>query len=217
MERLKIGIVIPALNESSTISKIIKSTKKFGIPIVVNDGSTDNTEKVSIDAGALIVNHKTTMGYDSSINSGFKKASKINCKVVITIDADGEHNPNEIELFINEIKSGADLVIGDRQFFQRFSEKLFSQYTNFCFGIRDPLCGLKAYRIDIYNKLGHFDSYESIGTELAIYAINNSYKFSQIKISTKKRKNQSRFGGAIMANYKILRAMTKSFYINKII
>ena len=80
-------------------------------------------------------------------------------------------------------------------------------------GIDDPLCGMKGYRMDVYRKLGHFDSYGSIGTELAIYGVRSGYSFVQVPVATRDRTGESRFGRAIKGNYLILRAAMLSFFL----
>ena len=71
---------------------------------------------------------------------------------------------------------------------------------------------MKAYRIEIYNELGHFDSYNSIGTELAIFASKKNKKIKQINFKTNERLDNPRFGKIIFANYKILRALFYALY-----
>ena len=77
MDRSRIGIVIPALNESLTIENIVKTVVKYGLPIVVDDGSVDDTSKLAVSAGAVVVSHLQNCGYDCALNSGFKKADEL--------------------------------------------------------------------------------------------------------------------------------------------
>ena len=74
MDKYRVGIVIPALNESATIVGIVKAVGKYGIPIVIDDGSTDNTAEWALQVGAVVVSHEKNQGYDVALNSGFKKA-----------------------------------------------------------------------------------------------------------------------------------------------
>lgn len=69
------------------------------------------------------------------------------------------------------------MVLGVRNSKPRFSEHLFALMTKRKFGIKDPLCGLKGYNVKVYEKLGHFDSYESIGTELMLLSARNNFSF----------------------------------------
>ena len=211
MDKSRIGIIIPALNESATIAGIVEEAEKYGRTIVVDDGSSDNTAEVASKSGALIVLHKKNRGYDAALNSGFKKAVELNVKIIITLDADGQHNPHLILKYIHAIDSGADIVVGIRNHKQRFAEYLFAWYTRFRYGVQDPLCGMKAYRTELYKALGHFDSYGSVGTELTIFAAKNGYQFQQITFDVRNRKDDSRFGKILSANFRILRAIILSF------
>ena len=205
-----VAIVIPALNESETIASIVEEVKKYGVPIVVDDGSVDNTGELALKAGAVVVVHERNRGYDAALNNGFKKAAELGSQIIITVDADGQHNPSLIQQFIDAIDSGVDIVVGIRSHRQRFAEHLFAGYTGLCFGINDPLCGMKAYRVSVYHALGHFDSYGSIGTELMIFAAKNGYQFKQILFDVRERNGESRFGKILSSNCKIIRAILLS-------
>lgn len=210
MDRSKIGLVIPAYNEANTIFDVVKAASKYGQPIVVNDCSNDDTATLAEKAGAIVVNHNTNLGYDGALNSGFTRAAKIRCQFVITLDADGQHNPHLIQKFINELDKGADIVLGVRSSKPRISEHLFALFTKAKFGIKDPLCGMKGYQIEVYDSLGHFDSYRSIGTELMLFAAQQKLSIVQVPFIVGERQDAPRFGNLVKANFKILRAMVKS-------
>jgi glycosyltransferase involved in cell wall biosynthesis len=212
MDRSRVGIVIPALNESATISAVVEAAGTYGVPIVVDDGSTDDTAELAKQAGAVVVSHERNRGYDAALNSGFRKAAGLGSEVVITVDADGQHDPSLLQKFIDRIAAGADVVVGIRSRRQRFPEHLFAWYTSFRFGIKDPLCGMKAYRTVVYEALGHFDSYGSIGTELMIFAATKRYRLGQIAFDVREREGQSRFSRILAGYYKIIRAMVLSVW-----
>lgn len=207
MERLFIGIVIPALNEEQTIEQVVSQTINYGIPIVVDDGSKDDTFIKALQAGANVYKHNINMGYEAALSTGFDVASKLGCKFVITIDADGQHNPYQLEEFIKQLELGYSLVMGCRDKTQRFSEKFFSWTGKLLWGISDPLCGLKGYQIQNYLKLGTFNTFPSLGTELAIRSILSGASFIEVPVTTKERFGKSRFGSGFKANYKILKAL----------
>lgn len=210
MDRSKIGLVIPAYNESSTIYDVVKAASDYGQPIVVNDCSSDNTASLAEKAGAVVVSHKANLGYDGALNSGFVKAAQLDCQYIITLDADGQHNPKLIQKFVDELNKGADIVLGVRSNKPRISEHLFALTTRVRFGIKDPLCGMKGYNIKVYNQLGHFDSYRSIGTELMLFSARNKLSSVQIPFKVGERQDAPRFGSSLKANLKILRAMSLS-------
>lgn len=212
MDRSRVSIVIPALNESATILSVVEMAGKYGIPIVVDDGSTDDTAALAKQVGAVVVSHERNHGYDAALNTGFEKAARLGSEVIITLDADGQHDPSLIQRFIDRIDAGADVVVGIRSRRQRFAEHLFAWYTRLRFGIKDPLCGMKAYRAVVYESLGHFDSYGSIGTELLIFAAKKGRRIGQMPFSVRERKDGSRFGRVLVGNYKIIRAIALSIW-----
>jgi glycosyltransferase involved in cell wall biosynthesis len=212
MERSRIGIVIPALNEAETVAHIVKAVSQYGLAIVVDDGSTDGTALRAREAGAVVVSYQENRGYDAALNAGFKMAEEIACEIIITVDADGQHDPLLVQKFVDLIQAGADVVIGIRSSRQRIAEHLFAFYTRFRFGIQDPLCGMKAYRTEVHKARGHFDSYGSIGTELMIFAAMRGYRCEQVSFNVRERKGKSRFGQALSGNFKIMRALLLSLY-----
>jgi len=211
LDRYRVGIIIPSFNESATIGQIVQKALPYGVVIVIDDASSDKTGEIALDKGAVVVKHAENMGYDNSLCSGFEKAYEAGCLYIITLDADGQHDPSLIAQMIHILDSGADLVVGIRNKKQRFSELLFSWISSWKWGIEDPLCGMKAYRVNIYSELGHFDSYTSIGTELMIYAAKNNKNISQIPIISGLRNDKPRFGNSFLANYKILRSLWLGF------
>ena len=211
MDRSRVAIIIPAFNEEKTISKIVSSARLYGQVFVIDDGSKDKTGEFAKQSGAIVKRHKANLGYDDALNSGFKKAAELNYKYIITLDADGQHKPKLIRKFINELDKGASIVLGVRSKKARFAEYIFSLYTNYRYGIRDPLCGLKAYNDNSYKSVGYFDSYHSIGTELMLRNVSSGQSFKEIFFTTRQRNGKTRFGSLILTNLKILRSL---FYWN---
>lgn len=207
----RVGIVIPALNEATSIEAVIRQSAVFGTPIVVDDCSSDETGRIAAAAGAVVVRHEQNRGYDASLNSGFQRAVELDMEIVITIDADGQHDPQLIGKCLELFQDGADLVVGVRHKCQRFGEYCFAFVGNRLYGLRDPLCGFKGYRIEVYRTLGHFDSYGSIGTELAMFGVRSGYCLQQLPVQVRAREGTPRFGRGLIANYKILRALFLSF------
>ena len=207
MARPKLTIVIPAFNEEKTIGAVVQSLRVHGVVIVVDDGSDDSTASVAKGAGAVVVQHRYNSGYDCALNSGFEKAIFLDSEIVITFDADGQHPVSRIDDYLMEINNGADVVVGIRNRSARLSEVIFSWISTKLWNIKDPQCGMKAYRSEVYKSLGHFDSYNSIGTELCIFAAKNNFKITQISLEVNERLDKPRFGHFWGANWKIFRAI----------
>ncbi len=210
MERPRIVIVIPAFNEAETISQVVQAAERYGICVVVDDGSSDDTASRARAAGATVVCHSKNLGYDAALNTGFKKAAETGCRGIVTLDADGQHNPELIEKFIAALNSGAAVVVGVRDRRQRLAEHVFAWYTRLRFNIADPLCGLKAYSIEVYRELGYFDAYLSIGTELMLFAARKGFPIANIAFEVRDRLGRPRFGQKLAANWKIFRALALS-------
>ena len=89
MGRSSLAIIIPAKNEVKTIGRVIQNARKFGTVVVVDDGSTDGTDKVSILKGAKLIKNKKNLFYDKSLNKGFEYVKKKKFKFIINIYGDG--------------------------------------------------------------------------------------------------------------------------------
>lgn len=201
-------IVIPALNEAETIGRVVGSLIAFGRPIVVDDGSTDATGALAESAGALVVRHPSNRGYDAALQSGFEKAEALGADIVVTFDADGQHQPTAVPSLLAILLSGeADLVIGERPAAARTAEYLFNQYARWRHGVPDILCGLKGYNTALYRKHGCFDRYRLIGTELASASLAAGARHRLINVPVSQRSGAPRFGRRLRANARILRAL----------
>ena len=207
MGEYKVAIIIPAFNEENTIVEVVQSVKEYGDVIVVNDASIDSTEERAINAGAIMVNHNENKGYDQSLNSGFSEAEKRNYDAVITFDADGQHSAAMLNEYIANLKQGVNLVLGVRPKTARVAEWIFMLYTQMKFNWKDPLCGMKGYSMELYRKQGYFDSYCSIGTELAYFGLLHNYSYVQLPITIENRLDVSRFDSVMRSNWRIIKSL----------
>jgi len=112
------NIFIPSYNEEKNIAEVIQSIKRIYPEIkiyVVNDGSTDNTKNVALNEGAIVIDHPTNLGQGAAIRTAFEFAIDKNVKYIVTLDADGQHDPKELPgMFIKMSDEEADLIIGSR-------------------------------------------------------------------------------------------------------
>ena len=109
-------VAIPCLNEGQFISDIVTRARKYAdVVIVIDDGSTDNTAEAAEKAGAKVIKHEARQGAGAATRSAFAVAQKYDADVLVTLDGDGQHDPDEIPQVLAPILRGeADLVIGSR-------------------------------------------------------------------------------------------------------
>jgi glycosyltransferase involved in cell wall biosynthesis len=107
---------IPALDEEKTIAKVvIKSMKHVDRVIVCDDGSDDMTGEIAERLGAEVIRHERNMGYGAALASLFRRSREIDPDVMVTLDADMQHNPEDIPRLVKPILDGeADIVVGSR-------------------------------------------------------------------------------------------------------
>ena len=201
--------MIPAFNEAGAIGRVVAGALPFGVVVVADDASTDATATVARENGADVVTLAKNGGYDRALDAGARRARELGCSAFITMDADGQHDPAVIPRFLERLDGGADVVIGVRDRLQRVSEFAFAVFGRVLWNISDPMCGMKCYRMSVYDDLGHFDCYGSVGTELAIHAARAGRALANIPIQTRPRAGVSRFGAGWRANKRIFRALTR--------
>lgn len=203
----RLAAVIPALNEERSIEAVVRQASQRALAIVVDDGSTDNTAVLARAAGAHVVSHPVNRGYDGALETGIRTAIALGCTFAVTMDADGQHDPTLLDRFGAVLEGGSDLVVGQRDRTQRWSETLFCVVGRAVWGLNDPLCGMKGYRLDVLAGLKDINTYASIGTELAVRLVKGGMKAQQLPVKTRVREGVSRFGGGVKANLRICKAL----------
>jgi len=193
---LNITIGIPAYNEEKNIASIIVKLKKIAQKIIVcNDGSTDLTGEIAQKLGAIVINHPKNLGYGSGIRSIFQKAKEIDSDILVTFDADGQHQVEDIKKVIEPIlKNEVDVVIGSRFLenknvstpeYRKIGIKLITKVTNSTLKekITDSQSGFRAYNKDVITKLDPGDVGMGISTEILIKASSYGFKIAEVPIN----------------------------------
>jgi glycosyltransferase involved in cell wall biosynthesis len=108
--------LIPAYNAADLVGGVVRDALAHLPVLVVDDGSEDDTTGVARSAGAEVFRQEPNQGKGAALKRGFREALDRGCEAVLTLDADGQHDPAEIPVFLEARRSGADLVIGARSF-----------------------------------------------------------------------------------------------------
>lgn len=109
-------VVVPALNEQTTVGDVVKATRRLGYEVcVVDDGSSDNTGARAAAAGAHVLRLPVNLGIGGALRCGFRWALAHGYDTVVQVDADAQHDPGEIELLLQVMRdSEAEMVVGSR-------------------------------------------------------------------------------------------------------
>ena len=113
----KIMALIPAHNEHLYIGAVVAAARRYLPVLVVDDGSRDETAALAEAAGAQVLRQTPNQGKGAALLAGFRACLEQGCQAVVTLDGDGQHDPDEILGFLDcYVKTGVNLVIGQRQF-----------------------------------------------------------------------------------------------------
>lgn len=207
-------IVVPAYNEEATIGNVVIEFLKIAHVVVVDDASTDRTGTIAKELGANVVMNLVNSGYGETISAGISWARNNGYLYAVTADADGQHRSSDLVQAILYLNQGYGLVVGVRDYTQRWSEKIYSMMGERIWDLRDPLSGIKGYDLREVGELGAYNTYESIGTEIAIKLRKKRVPTYQFQIKVNKRTGASRFGDGIKVNIKILKSLLKGMVLN---
>lgn len=208
----KLAVVIPAFNEEASIGRVIDAVLEKGMdPVVVDDGSSDRTADIAKQKGVISVRHIENRGYEPALTSGVKEAVDREYKYVATFDADGQLNVEDLVRFQDIAETRAcDLVIGIRDYRNRISEWIVAWFCIWRFNVKDPLCGLKLYKIKSAESFLPFDENKLVGMELALKMIDSGSSFVQIPIHVKRRViGESRYGVSLAGEINIVKALLR--------
>jgi glycosyltransferase involved in cell wall biosynthesis len=188
-------IGIPAFNEEKNIGTIVAKLKeKYDHVIVCDDGSSDMTATIASSLGAHVVRHEKNLGYGSAIKTIFGEARKTDGDVLVTFDADGQHQVSEIDSVIKPISENmADIVIGSRFLgktedlpkYRKIGIKTITGLTNVMTGskITDSQSGFRAYAKKVLEEISPTESGMGISTEILIKASKKELRITEVPIT----------------------------------
>ncbi|MGZ7136520.1 MAG: glycosyltransferase family 2 protein, partial [Methanobacterium sp.] len=213
----KIFVVIPAYNESKIIKDVLEELKdKKWNMVIVDDGSSDKTfeiaEKSLKNYNGSIYRHSLNRGVGAALNTGIEAALNKKADIIVTFDADGQHDPNDIDKLIEPvIRDDADIVNGTRNYnemplFKKISNQIMNILTATFYGIylKDSQSGFKALSrhaaevIDIQTR--GFGSISEIDGEIK----RHNLRLNEVPIKTIYDEYTSKKGTNFVVGLKIL-------------
>jgi len=224
LNKSKTLVFIPAYNEENSIGHLLDSLLDLKVQeidiLVIDDGSSDKTNSIVEDKDVKLISHEGNKGYESALSTGFNYACQENYCYAVSFDADGQIDPKDIIKFLSHaVENEADLVVGIRDYRNRFSEKLLATYGKYKYNIQDPLCGIKLYRISACKHLLPFDTCNLVGMEMAFKMIEDGKRVFEQNINITKRNDNSRYGSSFKGEFNIISSLIRSislFGIRKI-
>ena len=196
-----LSIIVPLYNEQDSLSQLYLEIKnnvddKYSWELIfVNDGSSDKSKEIILDLvnsdpNVKLIDFLINKGKSEALNAGFKKCVG---EVVITLDADLQDDPNEIEAFVTKVKETSGLVSGWKKnrldsFLKRIQSKIFNFVLRFLTKIKlhDFNCGFKAYPLEAVRMI---NIYGGLHRFIPILVKNNGFVVSELVVNHRKRKH----------------------------
>jgi glycosyltransferase involved in cell wall biosynthesis len=200
MERPSLAIVIPARNEAPRLPGVLETLPR-SLPgvgeinvVVVDDGSSDGTAARARQGGARVARHVFNMGKGSALRTGCEAAVRLGAELIVTMDADGQHQPRDIPGLLAPLIGGeADVVLTYREApggtmpgVLKFGNRALSSVLRLLFGvaIRDTQCGLRAFTVAAYPGLRWEASDYAVESEMLVRMARNHLRFAEVPIAT---------------------------------
>ena len=194
--RKKVIVCVPAFNESKAIGLIVSKAKAYASEVLVcDDGSSDSTAQVAEEAGAIVIRHDKNMGYGAAIVTLFEAAKTMNADIIVTLDSDGQHDPDQIPAVADPIlTNGIDIVIGSRfltpedrgrvPMYRRIGIGIITLVTRLLSydDITDAQSGFRAYSKNAIRKIKLAEEGMSISSELLIKAKRCNLTVTEVPI-----------------------------------
>lgn len=204
---------LPVFNEAKFIDEVLDEVVKYSDDVlVVNDGSTDGSNEVLANRNdILLVNHDQNKGYGAALMTAFQYARDHDYDVIVTIDCDGQHEPQLIRSFVQKFaETGADIISGSR-YLREFNEnssapeqrRLINQRITetlnkrLRFNITDAFCGFKAYNVSSLSKLEITETGYAMPLELWVQAACAKLKIVEVAVPLIYLDENRSFGGKL--------------------
>lgn len=198
IDKNKVCILMTALNEETMIEEVLSGLIKRGYKniVLVDDGSTDTTYKRAKRFPIIILRHIINRGKGAALQTGTEYILKRDYKVIVHFDADGQHNPDDIEkLIIPIFEEDIDVVFGSRFLGEVYGMPLLRKvilkggifFTNLLYGIKltDVHNGMRAFKTDVFKKIVFTEDRFAYASELLEKIVKEGFKFKEVPVTIK--------------------------------
>lgn len=202
---------LPVYNEAGSVNQVLDQVSRFSSRVlVVNDGSTDGTAAaLASRTDVTVVTHPVNRGYGAALMTAFDYAIREGCELLVTIDCDGQHEPQRINELVGKLEeTGADIVSGSRYLKQweensrppaqrRWINRQITAEINELLGFRltDAFCGFKAYRVEALRSLDLQETGYAMPLELWVQAACHQLKIVEVAVPLIYLDENRSFGG----------------------
>ncbi len=223
-------VTLAAYNEARSIGPVVREIVRLGYRcIVVDDGSTDQTSEIAAANGAEVARHHANLGQGHAILTGIDCAMlDPSCEIIVSMDADGQHAPEEIALFVDQLTSGhADLVVGSRVLGSparknSLPRKVFAPFYTWMINrmvgleLTDALTGFRAYRrrsLDqVADVLNNMLEPQYLTSEMLFRFRRSGFNFEEVPVHIRSRTHGVSHKGMFRMGFGILRAMVRAAF-----
>jgi glycosyltransferase involved in cell wall biosynthesis len=190
----RVVIVIPAYNEERSIIAVIRGLKQQGFArlIVVDDGSIDRTSELAGQEGVILLRHILNRGLGGALGTGINAALRLGAELIVTFDADGQHDPNDVGRLLEPIENGeADIVIGSRMldpigmpYPRRLANWTANLVTYLLFQVwtTDSQSGLRAFSSQAAARMQILTSGMEVSSEIIAETVKNRLKCKEVPV-----------------------------------
>ena len=194
MKQSDVIVIIPAYNEAEYLAGVLTAMNMSGFRyVVIDDGSSDDTAKIAKKLAQHVLVHRVNLGKGAALKTGCEYAfRKLSGEAVIFMDSDAQHNPAELALFFDELRAGAQVVLGVRAFDSSMpwikitSNRIASVLVRWLYGtyVPDIPSGYKALTRTAYDRVKWSAKDYRVELEIAVALAKKKIPFTTVPVQT---------------------------------